>query len=201
MRSITVGITGASGSIYAKRLIEYLSSRGHRVYLTITEAGRQVIEQELGWALAGDAGVVEKSLKEHMGLDSHNCLRYFEVGNIGAAIASGTFPVDSMVVIPCSMATVSSIAHGASSNLLERAADVMLKEGKRLVLVPRETPLNPIHLRNMLALSEMGVRVVPAMPAFYNHPQKIEDLVDFLVGKVLDQLDIEHDLFTCWNGL
>ena len=201
MSTLIIAITGASGAVYARRLLEYLGSREHRLLVTVTEAGKRVLEQELGWSLPAEEREAEKRLRHYLNLNDEGRLRYFDVHDIGAPIASGTFPVDGMVVIPCSMATASSIATGASSDLVGRAADVVLKEGRRLIVVPRETPLNMIHLRNLLTLVEAGVRVLPAMPAFYNHPRKIEDLVDHVVGKVLDQLGIEHDLFLRWNGL
>lgn len=201
MKGLIIAVTGASGSIYAKRLMQYLGSRGIPMYLTITEAGKRVMEQELGWTIPDSPSTAETRIKSYLGLDNSSPLRYFDVRDIGAPIASGTFRLDGMVVLPCSMATVSGIATGASSDLVERAADVTLKEGRTLVVVPRETPLSAIHLRNLLTLAEVGVRVLPAMPAFYTQPQKIEDLVDFLIGKILDVLSIDHDLFRRWDGL
>lgn len=127
-------------------------------------------------------------------------LQLLPIDQIGACIASGSFLTEGMAVVPCSMSTLSGIAHGRSSNLLERAADVMLKEGRPLLVAPRETPLNTIHLENMLVLSKMGVAIVPPMPGFYHHPQTIEELVDFVVGKMLDRLRISNQLFTRWEG-
>jgi len=119
--------------------------------------------------------------------------------DIGATIASGSFQVEGMIIMPCSMGTLASIAHGISDDLMTRAADVMLKEGRKLLLVPRETPLHAIHLENMLTLAKMGVKLIPAMPAFYYGPQSIEDMINFLVGKVLDQLPLDHDLYRRWG--
>jgi 4-hydroxy-3-polyprenylbenzoate decarboxylase len=137
---------------------------------------------------------VEKHLEAKEGQ-----LRYFDEDNLYAPIASGSSPVDGMVVIPCSMKALSSMAHGFASNLIERAADVTIKEKRKLIIVPRETPLSTIHLRNMLALSEVGCHIIPAMPAFYHHPKKITDMVDFIAGRVLDALGVENDLSPRWG--
>ncbi|MBU5672760.1 UbiX family flavin prenyltransferase [Paenibacillus brevis] len=193
-RKIVVGITGASGSIYGVRLVQALLNTGYQVHLVISNAGWRVLNEELGWSSTER----ERMLREHFGADSGSLL-YHPVGDIGASIASGSFLVEAMIIMPCSMGTLASIANGISDNLMARAADVMLKEGRPLVLVPRETPLHAIHLENMLKLARLGVTIVPAMPAFYFGPQSIEDLVRFLVGKVLDTLRIEHSLFTRWG--
>lgn len=148
-----------------------------------------VLHQEMDW-----------EVNQELPLSGKN-LRIYENSNIAAPIASGSFLVDGMVVIPCSMASVSALAQGAADNLLERAADVMLKEKRPLIIVPRETPLNTIHLRNLLTLSEIGVHIIPAMPGFYSHPQTIDDIVNFIVGKVLDAMKINHNLFKRYNGL
>lgn len=193
-RKIVVGITGASGSIYGIRLVQALLDTGYQVHLVISNAGWRVLNEELGWSAAER----ERMLREHFEADS-GFLVYHPAGDIGASIASGSFLVEAMIIMPCSMGTLASIANGISDNLMTRAADVMLKEGRPLVLVPRETPLHAIHLENMLKLARLGVTIVPAMPAFYFGPQSIEDLVRFLVGKVLDTLRIEHSLFTRWG--
>lgn len=193
-RKIVVGITGASGSIYGVRLVQALLDTGYQVHLVISNAGWRVLNEELGWSSTER----ERMLREHFGAHSGSLL-YHPVGDIGASIASGSFLVEAMIIMPCSMGTLASIANGISDNLMARAADVMLKEGRPLVLVPRETPLHAIHLENMLKLARLGVTIVPAMPAFYFGPQSIEDLVRFLVGKVLDTLRIEHSLFTRWG--
>lgn len=182
---LVVGITGASGSIYALRLIEVLRQAGHEVHAVVTDSGWQVLDYE--------CGVSRETLAKGVAV-------LYDNDNVGAAIASGSFRVDAMVVLPCSMKTAASIAHSMSDNLLTRAADVMLKEGRKLILVPRETPMHAIHLENLLKLAQLGVRIMPAAPGFYHRPQTIEDLVDMLVGKICDQLGIDTDLFARWEG-
>ncbi len=193
-KAMVVGITGASGAIYGVKLIETLLGLGITVHLVISNAGWRVIKEELGW-ITTDRDAV---LRDHFSGFPGRYI-YHPVGDIGASIASGSFLVEAMVIMPCSMGTLSSIANGSSDNLMTRAADVMLKEARPLVLVPRETPLHAIHLENMTKLARLGVRMIPAMPAFYFGPQSIDDLVAFLVGKVLDNLKIEHALFTRWG--
>jgi 4-hydroxy-3-polyprenylbenzoate decarboxylase len=182
---IVVGITGASGSIYALRLIEVLRQAGHEVHVVVTDSGWQVLDYE--------CGVSQEVLAKRVTV-------LYDNDNVGAAIASGSFRADAMVVLPCSMKTAASIAHSMSDNLLTRAADVMLKEGRKLILVPRETPMHAIHLENLLKLAQLGVRIMPAAPGFYHRPETIEDLVDMLVGKICDQLGIDADLFARWEG-
>lgn len=189
-----VGITGASGSIYGIRLVSVLLELGYDIHLVITQSGWRVMKEELGWDVTDREGVLAGKFGGKPGK-----WIYHPVGDIGASIASGSFRAKAMIVMPCSMGTLSGIAHGSSDNLLTRAADVMMKEGRELVLVPRETPLHAIHLENMLTLAKLGVKIVPAMPAFYFGPQSMEELVDFLVGKVLDCLRIEHRLFKRWG--
>ncbi len=186
-----VGITGASGAIYAVHLIEAMLARDISVHVVITDAGWRVLHEELDW----NAARRQETLAEKFG----GQVRYYPNQDIGANVASGSFLTSGMVIVPCSMGTLSSIASGASDNLLERAADVILKEGRRLFLVPRETPLHSIHLENMLKLSRMGVRIIPAMPAFYHNPQSMDELIDFMVGKVLDSMEIDHDLYKRWG--
>lgn len=193
-RIFTIGITGASGSLYGVRLVQELLKLNHKVHLVITDAGWQVLEQELGWNVEKK----EEMLQEHFFVHGTN-LYYHSLRDYNAPIASGSYHLDGMIVIPCSMGTLSKIANGNSGNLLERAADVVLKEGKKLIIVPRETPLNAIHLENMLKLAKTGARILPAMPGFYNKPNSIDDLVNHLVGKVLDSLEIEHELFKRWG--
>lgn len=184
-KRIVVGITGASGSIYAVKLLEVLKSAGIEVHLVVTHSGIDVLKYEC------DATIAD--IKKY-------AYAVYDVDDIGAAIASGSFLCDAMVIVPCSMKTMGSIAAGIADNLLIRAADVTMKEGRQLVIVPRETPLSPIHLENMLKLSRIGVKVVPACPGFYHKPQKLEDIINIMVGKICDQLHIEHDLFTRWSG-
>lgn len=199
MSTLIVAITGASGSIYAERFLQVLARENHRVYLVITAPGIQVVEHELGWQVPEEISEAELYLQGRLGFPDEN-FRYFHWSDIGAKIASGSVKTDGMVVLPCTMSTVSGIAHGQSGNLVERAADIMLKEGRPLIVVPRETPLSQLHLKNLLTLSQLGVRVVPAMPAFYHGPQSIEDLVSFMVGRVLDMLNIEHNLYQPWKA-
>jgi len=196
--TVLVGITGASGSVYGLRLCEELLRRGKRVVVTASGAGIGVVRDETNLDLAGDEGVVASRLRELFGASPQQ-LSFHGADNLFAPPASGSAAPDAMVVAPCSMGTLARIAAGLSSTLLERCADVMLKEGRPLVIVPRETPLSAIHLENMLKLARLGVRVVPAMPAFYHRPTTMDDLVDFVVGKVLDTLGVPHELFTRWG--
>jgi 4-hydroxy-3-polyprenylbenzoate decarboxylase len=199
MGTYTIAITGASGSIYGLRLLKYLLEKGNKVYLTITKEGGLILKEEVGFDWQGQEKDIEKKIKRDLKLQRAS-LYYFNEDNLSAPISSGSAQVDAMVVVPCSMKTLSGIALGYANNLVERAADVMIKEGRTLIIVPRETPLNSIHLRNMLTLSEMGVKIIPAMPAFYSCPKNIDDLVDFMVGKVLDSLSLENNLFKRWKG-
>ncbi|MCR8634463.1 UbiX family flavin prenyltransferase [Paenibacillus radicis (ex Xue et al. 2023)] len=190
-----IGITGASGAVYGVRLSRYLLSMGIHIHLLITDAGWRVLKEELGW----DVTKRKDTLEAQFGSYGPGTYQYHSIQDIGASTASGSFRTHGMVIVPCSMGTLSGIANGASDNLLERTADVMLKEGRPLILVPRETPLHAIHLENMLKLSRLGVRIIPAMPAFYQGPQTLDDMVDFMVGKVLDSMDVEHELYKRWG--
>ncbi|MCP1185364.1 UbiX family flavin prenyltransferase [Paenibacillus sp. 1781tsa1] len=193
-KRLVVGITGASGSIYGIRLIETLLDLEYNVHLVISNAGWRVLKEELDWDVTNRDAVLDEKFGNRAG-----SLIYHPVSDIGASIASGSYLADGMIIMPCSMGTLSSIAQGSSDNLMSRAADVMMKEGRTLILVPRETPLHAIHLENMLKLSRLGVRMIPAMPAFYYKPQTMDELILFLVGKVLDSLRIPHQLFTRWG--
>jgi 4-hydroxy-3-polyprenylbenzoate decarboxylase len=186
-----LGITGASGSIYGIRLAQQLLAGGNEVHLVMTANGRAVVEYETGYT----ADELTADLQEHRGR-----LESYSIDDLFAPISSGSFKADAMIVAPCSMATLAHIANGMSGNLLERAADVCIKERRPLILVPRETPLSSIHLSNMLALSQAGAIVLPAMPAFYHKPQSLDDAVNFVVGKTLDALGIDNDLYKHWNG-
>ncbi|SHM59256.1 4-hydroxy-3-polyprenylbenzoate decarboxylase [Caldanaerovirga acetigignens] len=190
-----VGITGASGSIYGVRLVEELLEKKNEVHLVITENGEKVIKYELGFDVEG--------LISHFGKYERlgGVIKRYDINDLFAPIASGSFPADGMVIMPCSMSTLAFIAGGMSHNLLQRAADVFLKEKRRIVIVPRETPLSSIHLENMLKLSKMGAHIVPAMPAFYQNPKTIEDMVNFIVGRVLDALNIQNKLVNRWEGV
>lgn len=195
----TIAITGASGSVYGVRLLQYLLKNKHKVFLIITKEGSLILKEEVGYDWSGSGKGVEKKIKRDLKMDKGSLFLLSE-DNLCAPISSGSAQVDAMVIIPCSMKTLSGIAHGYANNLVERSADVMIKEGRPLLLVPRETPLNSIHLKNMLILSEMGIKIIPPMPAFYSHPKNIEDIVDFIVGKVLDSLKIENNLYKRWKG-
>lgn len=186
MRPYIVAITGASGIIYGVRLVQALTEQSVPVELVISDTAKVVAREELGIDLAGTV--------------PQNFVHLHDFKDFTAPIASGSYPVEGMVVIPCSMGTLGAIASGLSQNLIHRAADCTIKEGRKLVLVPRETPLSAIHLENMLKLSRLGVRIVPAMPAFYSNQQSIQEIVDFMVGKVLDQMGIPHTLFPRWVG-
>jgi 4-hydroxy-3-polyprenylbenzoate decarboxylase len=198
MATYIIGISGASGAPYALRLLQALVRGGHTLYLSISGDGLSILKDETGLKLTGTEAearsALEKLLKARKGQ-----INYFDENNMYAPIASGSVKVDAMIVIPCSMKTLAAIAQGYASTLIERAADVTLKEKRKLVLVPRETPLSAIHLRNMLTLAELGCHIIPAMPAFYSHPKHISDLVDFVVGRVLDSVGIENDLSPRWG--
>lgn len=195
MKTFTIGITGASGAVYGVRLAQEILKGGHKLHLVVTEAGWQVFREELLWNTENREECIEK----HFASYGKERFYYHTLRDFNAPIASGSYQNDGMVIIPCSMGTLSGIAHGASGNLLERTADVMLKESRKLIVVPRETPLHKIHLENMLKVTEAGGKIVPAMPGFYHLPKSMDDLVNFLVGKVLDNLGVHHELFTRWG--
>jgi 4-hydroxy-3-polyprenylbenzoate decarboxylase len=198
VKSIIVGISGASGAIYAQRMLLYLedSTEVGQINLVISGPGRRVIADELEINSQADS---EQLVAEMIGKQPFKTA-IFHPGDIGATIASGSYPTDGMVVIPCSASTLGVIASGSCRNLLHRAADVCLKEGRKLVLVPRETPLSTIHLENMLKLRQAGAMIVPAMPAFYHKPHDIVSLVDHFVYRVMDHLGLSHPQETVWQG-
>ncbi|MBI5759655.1 MAG: UbiX family flavin prenyltransferase [Planctomycetales bacterium] len=229
MKDLVVAITGASGAIYAVRLLEVLLAAGRNVHLTISPSATIVLERELGLRvdldrfqrsqlLPSDSQLAEdsklKMLRQGFGpvTDGSSVfsddtvvpvtgkLIYHHVRDFMAGIASGSFLTGGMVICPCSMGTLASIATGQSDNLIERAADVHLKERRKLIVVPRETPLGSIQLENMKRLVDVGAIVLPAMPGFYHSPTSIHDLVDFIVGRICDQLGIEHSLFKRWGS-
>lgn len=187
-----VGMTGASGHRYAERLIRALVAAGHEVDLCLTEAGCKVAAWELGIDAGARGERLAEALPGWLGAHTARAVRAFAADRIEAPPSSGTALTGGVLLVPCSMGTLARVAAGFSSNLVERAADVALKEGRRLVLVPRETPLSEIHLENLLRLARLGAVVLPAMPGFYHHPKTLEDLVDHVVGKVLDRLGVEH---------
>ena len=181
---IVLGITGGSGAQYGLRILEVLRSLGHDVDLVVSNGARKVMELEVGgdWESRLSVATVEYAL-----------------GDIAAPIASGTNQNDGMVIAPCSMKTVAAIASGYTENLIQRAADCMLKEGRRLVLLFRESPLSLIHLRNLVTLKEAGATIMPAAPGYYYHPRTVDDVIDFMVGKVLNTFGVKHDLFRPWD--
>lgn len=192
MKKFIIGITGASGSIYAIRLTEELLNKGYIIHIVATDNGKKVLHYETGIDFSDWIYSLKNKYKDKIFLDNIN--------DLFSGIASGSFKTDGMIIAPCSMSTLGEISHGMSKNLLGRAADVCLKEKRPLVIVPRETPLNSIHLRNMLTLSEMGVTILPAMPGFYHKPETLDDAVNFVVGKILDCLDIDNNLFKKWRN-
>ncbi|HXZ97751.1 MAG TPA: UbiX family flavin prenyltransferase [Candidatus Acidoferrum sp.] len=180
-----VAVTGASGSIYARRLLEELKRSGHETLLLISDEAKNVMKQE----------------NEDLHRFEELATRTFSEHELDSPASSGSVKTGGMIVIPCSMKTVSSIAHGLSGNAITRAADVTLKERRTLILVPRETPLSTIQLRNLLRVAEAGAIVLPAMPAFYSKPKSIDDMVNFIVGRVLDLLSVPHNLFRRWGEI
>jgi len=195
--SYILGITGASGAIYGVRLLEELLCRGLQVDLLVSPTGHIILDHELG--LSVKAGVDGNCVISGPGrVIENSALRYLPSDDLTAGIASGSSLKRTMILCPCSMGSLARIAGGVSGNLIERAADCVLKERGRLVLVPRETPLHTIHLENMLRLARAGAVILPAMPGFYHKPLSLDDLVNFVVGKVLDALELENDLFNRW---
>ncbi len=181
---IIVGISGGSGAIYALGILKSLRDLDIETHLVVSNMGEYVVNHECGVSI--------EELKEMADY-------YYENYDLSAAIASGSFKTDGMIIVPCSMKTLSSITYGYSENLLTRAADVIIKEKRKLVLLPRETPLSSIHLENMLKLSNLGVTIMPPTPGFYNHPQDLTDIVAQVVGRTLDQFNIEHNLLKRWG--
>lgn len=198
LRTITLAITGASGAPYALKLLQELANHYDRVYLMLSSAARVVLATECDIKVNKAPSVVEKELAKQLNLPE-GFVEAFSNDNWMSPVASGSSAPKQMIVCPCSTGTLSAIANGASDNLIERAADVVLKERGQLILVPRETPYNTIHLQNMTRLSEMGTTIMPASPGFYNQPQSVEDLVDFMVARILDHLDVEHMLGHRWG--
>ena len=205
MKPYIIAITGASGSVYGVRLLQVLAEIAMPVELVISDTAKIVMKEERG--CPGFEGlspfIIKKGdrhpLQKMQGEPVPNT-HIHDFHDFTAPIASGSYPTEGMVIIPCSMGTLGAIASGLSQNLIHRAADCTIKEGRKLILVPRETPLSAIHLENMLKLSRLGVRIVPAMPAFYSGQKNIQELVDFMVGKVLDQMGIPHMLYPRWVG-
>lgn len=194
---LVLAMTGASGAAYGVRLLDVLLRAGRTVHLTISPAAALVIEQELGQKVRLDAFALKDLIGEADRASGQ--IQYHDHRDFRAGIASGSFLTAGMVVCPCSMGTAAAIAHGLSQNLIHRAADVHLKERRKLILVPRETPLGVVQLRNLTACAEAGAVVLPAMPAFYTQPQTLQDAVDFIVGRICDQLSVEHRLLRRWG--
>ncbi len=206
MGRYVVAVTGASGAAYARRLVGVLAGAAHNVELLVTAAGFAVLAHELDWddvRYAGEGGLAGRCARFFRPAGAPGDVRFHPIHDVLDGLASGSEPTDGMVVVPCTMGRVSAIAGGRSSDLLERAADVTLKEGRPLVLVPRETPLSLIHLRNLTALAEAGAVVLPAMPGFYHRPESLSDLVDFVVAKVLSRLGLPEAaaLLRPWSDL
>jgi 4-hydroxy-3-polyprenylbenzoate decarboxylase len=186
MKKIIVGISGASGAIFGIRLLEVLRNAAEvETHVVISKWGQQTLEHETSWSAKDVRALADVS---------------YAAGEMSAAVSSGSFRTDGMVIVPCSMRTLGCIANGYGDSLIHRAADVVLKERRRLIVVPRETPLSEIHLENMLKLARMGVTMLPSDPAFYAHPKTIDDLVDHTVARILDQLGVESDLIERWDG-
>jgi 4-hydroxy-3-polyprenylbenzoate decarboxylase len=198
-RSVVVAVTGASGALYAVRTLAALLSGGVGVELIVSDYGRRLLRDELG-----DTASVDRLLpylEEKYGTEvGRGRLVVHSNRDLGASVASGSSRGSAMVIVPCSMKTLAGVAHGLSRNLVERAADVMLKERRRLVIVPRETPMSLPQLKNMVLCAEAGAMILPAMPAFYQQPRTLDDLADFMAGKILSALGLDHDLYPAWTG-
>jgi 4-hydroxy-3-polyprenylbenzoate decarboxylase len=199
VRSIAVAITGASGACYATRTVAALVAQAIRVELVVSDYGRRLLRDELG-----ERASIERLgpyLAEKYGIEvSDGAIAVHSNRDLGATIASGSHGCAGMVIVPCSMKTLAGVAHGLSRNLVERAADVMLKERRPLIIVPRETPMSLPQLKNMVLCAEAGAMIMPAMPAFYQLPRTLDDLADFMAGKILSALGLEHDLYPAWTG-
>ena len=196
---LILGVSGASGLIYAVRALKFLLEADYAIELVASKSTYMVWHSEQNIQMPANPVKQEQFWRQQAGVETKGKLLCHPWGDLGANIASGSFRTLGMVVIPCSMSTVAKLAAGLSSDLLERSADVQLKEGRRLVIVPRETPFSLIHLRNLTTLAEAGARIVPAIPAWYHNPQTIEDLVDFVVARTLDQFDIDIPIQR-WQG-
>jgi len=199
MKPIAIALTGASGMPYAITLLKELVKTQKKIYVMISTAANTVIAMETDLSLGADTKTIEENLTDYLGAKDGQ-IEVFSKNQWTAPVASGSNPPRAMVVCPCTMSTLSAIANGHADNLMHRAADVVIKEQKKLILVPRETPYSAIHLENMLKLSRLGVVIMDANPAFYQNPNSIDDLVNFVVARILDHLDVEHDLAAPWQG-
>ena len=202
MARYIVGISGASGAPYVRRVLQVLANSDHQLDLVVTQSGAKVLEVEEGVKLSGDVRADFGELSRWLGCDmaSRDGFQWHHAANVAADIASGSCHVDGMVVAPCSGGTLARIANGMSQSLLERAADVTLKERRRLILMTRETPLSLVHLRNMVAVTEAGAIILPASPGFYHNPETIDDLIDMIAGRILYHLGLDSDLLQVWEG-
>jgi flavin prenyltransferase len=198
-KTICLALTGASGMPYGLRLLECLLDAGCKVQLLYSQASQVVAKQEMDFELPSRPSDAKATLLARFPAAEAANLNVFGREEWFAPVASGTNPPDAMIVCPCSMGTLAAIAQGLADNLIERAADVVLKEGRKLVLVPRETPFSAIHLENMLRLSRAGAVILPPNPGFYHHPQSVQDIVDFVVARVMDQIDVPHTLMQRWG--
>ena len=198
-KAIAIAVTGASGAIYATRTVAALLERGVHVELIVSDYGRRLLRDELGEQASVDRLMPFLIEKYGAGV-SAGTVTIHSNRDLGATIASGSHGCSGMAIVPCSMKTLAAVAHGLSRNLIERAADVMMKEQRRLVIVPRETPMSLPQLRNMVLCAEAGAMILPAMPAFYQQPKTLDDLADFMAGKILSALGFEHELYPAWTG-
>ena len=198
-RSVAIAITGASGAVYATRTLAALLACGVHVELVVSDYGRRLLRDELGDPASVDRLIPYLRERYGDGVDAGSMTLHSN-RDLGATIASGSHGCSGMAIVPCSMKTLAAVAHGLSRNLVERAADVMLKEHRRLVIVPRETPMSLPQLRNMVLCAEAGAMILPAMPAFYQQPKTLDDLADFMAGKILSALGFDHDLYPAWIG-
>lgn len=196
--SVALAVTGASGAIYATRTLAALMARGFHVELVVSDYGRRLLRDELGEQAAVER--LSQFLTGRYGDLGSGTFTLLSNRDLGATLASGSHGCRAMAIVPCSMKTLAGVAHGLSRNLVERAADVMLKERRPLVIVPRETPMSLPQLRNMVLCAEAGAIMLPAMPAFYQLPRSLDDLADFMAGKILGALGIDHDLYPAWTG-
>ncbi len=197
-RTFTLAFTGASGMHYGIRLLELLLASGNHVYLLYSQAAQIVAQQEMKLTLSSRTKETEELLSQRFKA-AEGQLRVFGREEWFAPVASGSNPADSMVICPCTMGTLAAVATGLGQKLIERAADVMLKENRKLILVPRDTPFSAIHLENMQKLVQCGAVILPANPGFYHHPKSVQDLVDFVVARILDHLDVENSLVPRWG--
>jgi flavin prenyltransferase len=198
-KTVCLALTGASGMPYGLRLLECLLAADCRVQLLYSQAAQIVARQEMDFELPSRPADTRNALLARFAVDHPENLQVFGREEWFAPVASGSNPPDAMIVCPCSMGTLAGIAQGLSDNLIERAADVVLKEGRKLVLVPRETPFSAIHLENMLRLNRAGAIILPPSPGFYHHPKSVQDIVDFVVARVLDQVGVSHTLMKRWG--